>query len=80
MVLSTILSIFTFTFWDRPTPHDFSSFELTGDGLGSLGFDETILADHRDGAAKLKTVSEAASVDGNARVRALIMTECYGKR
>lgn len=45
-----------------------------------MGFDETILADHRDGAAKLEAVSEAACVDGNARVWALIMAKCWDKK
>lgn len=45
-----------------------------------MGFDKTIFADHRDGAAKLETVSKAASVDGNARVWALIMAKCWGKK
>lgn len=40
-----------------------------------MGFDEPILADHRDGAAELETVSEATGVDGDARVRALIMAK-----
>lgn len=45
-----------------------------------MGFNKPVLADHRDGAAKLKTVSKATSVDGNARVWALIMAKCCGKR
>ena len=45
-----------------------------------MGFDKTVLADHRDGAAKLEAVSKAASVDGNARVWALIMAKCCGKK
>lgn len=45
-----------------------------------MGFDKTLLADHRDGAAKLETVSKATSVDGNARVWALIMAKCCGLR
>lgn len=45
-----------------------------------MGFDKTVLADHRDRAAKLEAVSKAASVDGNARVWALIMAKCWGKK
>lgn len=45
-----------------------------------MGFDKTILADHRDRAAKLEAVSKAASVDGNARVWAFIMAKCCVKK
>lgn len=45
-----------------------------------MGFDKTVLADHGDGAAKLEAVSKAAGVDGNARVRALVMAKCWGKK
>lgn len=45
-----------------------------------MGFDKTILADHRNGAAKLEAVSKATGVDGNARVWALIMAKCWGKK
>lgn len=72
--------MFTFAFGDGPAPHDFASFQLTGDGLASLGLDETVLAHHGDGAAELEAVSEAASVDGNAGVRALVMAERCGKK
>lgn len=40
-----------------------------------MGFDEPVLADHGDGAAELEAVSEATGIDGDARVRALVMTE-----
>lgn len=45
-----------------------------------MGFDKTILTDHRDGAAKLETVSKAASIDRNARVWTLIMAKCWGRK
>lgn len=45
-----------------------------------MGFDKTVLAHHRDGAAKLEAVSKATSIDGNARVWALIMAKCWGKK
>lgn len=45
-----------------------------------MGFDKTVLTNHRDGAAKLEAISKAASVDGNARVWALIMAKCCGKK
>lgn len=45
-----------------------------------MAFDETNFTDHRDGTAKLETVSKAASVDGNARIWALIMAKCWGKK
>lgn len=45
-----------------------------------MAFDETNFTDHRDRAAKLKTVSKAASIDGNARVWALIMAKSWGKK
>lgn len=44
-----------------------------------MGFYKAVLADHRDGAAKLEAVSKAPSVDRDARVRALIMAKCCSK-
>lgn len=70
--------MFTFALGDGPAPHDFAPFQLTGDGLASLRFDETVLAHHRDGAAELEAVSEATGVDGNAGIWTLVMSERCG--
>lgn len=67
--------MFTFALGDGAAPHDFAPFQLTGDGLAPLRLDETVLAHHRDGAAELEAVSEATGVDGNAGIRALVVSE-----
>lgn len=66
----------TFTLWDGAAPHHLPTVQLTSDGFCSLGLNEAVLADDRDGAAQLETVTETSGVQGDSWIRTLIMAKC----
>lgn len=66
----------TFTLWDGAAPHHLATVQLTSDGFCSLGLNEAVLADDRDGAAQLETVTETSGVQGDSWIRTLIMAKC----
>lgn len=75
-----IESLHTFTSWNRVVPHHIPIFQDAGDGLRSVSFEEALFTQEGHRASQLQTVSEPLPVYRNARIRTLVVAECWTEK
>ena len=69
----------TFTAQHGTVPHHAALLQNTGDGLRALRPEEAFITQEGDGAAQLQAVTKPLAVNWDARIRALIMSEGWGR-
>lgn len=65
---------------DGVVPHHVPVLQDAGDGEGAVRLHKALLAEKGHGAAQLQALSETLPVDGDPRVRALVVPERCGRR
>lgn len=66
----------TLAAWHSSVPHHVAILQHTGDSLGAVCLDEALIAGEGHGAAQQEAFAVALPVDGNARIVALVVSEC----
>lgn len=69
----------TFTAQHGAIPHHAALLQNTGDGLGALRPEEAFVTQEGDGAAQLQAVTKPLAINWNAGIRALVMSEGWGR-